>query len=193
MTPPTSDPTRRRNENSRRSILDAVVALIAEVGYERASIEQLARRAGVGKQTVYRRWPSKGAVTLEALVDRLAPVVSFPDTGDILEDLRVQLTEVTALFTTDLGALYRALAAAAQSDAALSQEHFDRVITPALVACQKRFEVARRRGEIRCDVDVPATVDLLYGFMYYRLLLHARPLEAAQIDAALRAVSRGIF
>ena len=70
MPPSTPDPA-RRNERSRRAILDATVALIGELGYEQVSIEAIAKRAGVGKQTIYRWWPSKGAVALEALDERL--------------------------------------------------------------------------------------------------------------------------
>ena len=96
MSPAQPDPT-RRNESARQAILAAAIALVAELGYEKASIEGIARRAGVGKQTIYRWWPSKGAVVLEALDDSLATVVDFPDSGDIVEDLRVQMTGVTEL------------------------------------------------------------------------------------------------
>jgi AcrR family transcriptional regulator len=77
MSPAEPDPA-RRNEHSRQAILAAAVALIGELGYEQVSIEAIARSAGVGKQTIYRWWPSKGAVVLEALDDSLAAVGDFP-------------------------------------------------------------------------------------------------------------------
>jgi AcrR family transcriptional regulator len=182
----------RRNERSRRAILAATIDLVAELGYEKASIEGIARRAGVGKQTIYRWWPSKGAVVLEALSDSLSNVVGFPDSGDIVEDLRVQLTGVSQLFRTELGAVYQGLIAAAQSDPALSRAHVDQIIQPAIVACRARLAVAQQRGELRSDIDVQALIDMLWGALYYRLLLHVTPLETRQVDEVLKIAFEGL-
>jgi len=183
----------RRNERSRRAILDAAVALIGELGYDRVSIEAIAKRAGVGKQTIYRWWPSKGAVVLEALDDSLATVVDFPDSGDIIEDLRTQMKGVTQLLgSTEVGRVYQGLLAAAQSDPALSRAHLEQVIAPANVACHARIARAQERGEMRADADPQELIDLLYGAIYYRLLLHTRPLEPEQIDAALDIAFAGL-
>lgn len=185
MSPSQPDPT-RRNEHSRKAILAAAITLVAEHGYEQASIEAIARAAGVGKQTIYRWWPSKGAVILEALNDSLAGVVGFSDTGDLVEDLRAQMMGVTERLSTDVGLLYRGLIAAAQSDPALSRAHLEQVIEPATVAGKARLALAMDRGELRADTDVQTLIDMLYGAIYYRLLLHTRPLDPEQIDAALR-------
>jgi AcrR family transcriptional regulator len=192
MSPAAPDPA-RRNERSRQAILAAAVALIGELGYEQVSIEAIARRAGVGKQTIYRWWPSKGAVLLEALDDRLATVVDFPDTGDIVEDLRTQMKGVTELLgSTQVGPLYQGLIAAAQGDSALSRAHIEQVIAPATVAGRERLARAQERGEMRADADIQALIDMLYGAIYYRLLLHTRPLEPQQIDAALDIAFDGL-
>ena len=165
----------------------------AELGYEGASVEGIARRAGVGKQTIYRWWPSKDAVVLEALDDRAVTINDFPDSGDIVEDLRVPLVEVTEqLGGTELGAAYQGFLAAAQSDAALSRTHLDRLIEPANAACRRRLALARERGEIRADVEDQTIIDLLWGPIYYRLLLHTRPLDPQQVDAALRVAFDGL-
>lgn len=192
MPPSEPDPT-RRNERSRRAILEATIALIGELGYDQVSIEAIARRAGVGKQTIYRWWPSKGAVALEALADSLATVVNFPDTGDIVEDLRTQMRGVTDLLgSTAVGPVYQGLVAAAQSDPALSRAHLEQLILPATVAGHERLARAKARGEIRADADPQELIDMLYGAIYYRLLLHTRPLERDQIDAALDIAFGGV-
>jgi AcrR family transcriptional regulator len=192
VTLPTPDPT-RRNEHSRRAILAATISMVAELGYEKASIEGIARRAGVGKQTIYRWWPSKGAVVLEALEVSLGSVTAFPDTGDIVEDLRVQMTGVVELFgATEVGAVYRGFIAAAQSDRALSQAHIDQVIEPATVACRERLAKAQERGEMRKDIDIQAVIDMLWGAIYYRLLLHTDRLESRQVDDVLQIVFQGL-
>ncbi len=192
MPPPAPDPA-RRNEHSRRAILAATIALIGELGYDGVSIEAIARRAGVGKQTIYRWWPSKGAVALEALDDSLATVVDFPDTGDIVADLRTQMVGVTQLLgSTAVGPVYQGLLAAAQSDPALSRAHLEQVIEPATVACLARIARAQERGEMRADADPQELIDMLYGAIYYRLVLHTRPLDTGQIDAALGIVFEGV-
>jgi AcrR family transcriptional regulator len=181
----TPDPSRRSDE-SRRAILAAALELVGDAGYENVALEAIARHAGVGKQTIYRWWPSKGAVMLEALDDSLSRVVDFPDTGDVRADLRTQMVGVTKLFrSAAVRRVYQGLVAAAQSDAALSAAHLEQVIAPATVACHARLERAKAGGELRADLDVQTFIDLLYGAIYYRLLLHTRPLAEDQIDAAL--------
>lgn len=183
----------RRNERSRRAILDAAVALIGELGYEQVSIEAIARHACVGKQTIYRWWPSKGAIVLEALEDSLASVVDFPDTGDLIADLRTQMHGVTHLLgDTEVGRVYQGLIAAAQSDPALSRAHLEQVIVPATVAGHERIARAQARGDLRADVDRQELIDMLYGAIYYRLLLHTRPLKPQQIDRALDIAFNGL-
>ncbi len=192
MSSSSPDPA-RRNERSRRAILAAAIILIGELGYDRVSIEAIARRAGVGKQTIYRWWPSKGAVALEALNDSLATVVDFPDSGDIVEDLRTQMKGVTQLLgSTEVGPVYQGLLAAAQSDPALARAHIEQVIEPATVACHERIARAQQRGEMRATADRQAIIDMLYGAIYYRLLLHTRPLEPEQVDAALDIAFEGL-
>ena len=198
MSATTPDPT-RRNERSRRAILDAAIALIAELSYDRVSIEAIAKRAGVGKQTIYRWWPSKGAVALEALDERLRTAPGggssgdWPDTGDVLEDLRTQMHGVTQLFSSpEVGPLCQGLIAAAQSDPALSRAHIEQLIEPASIACRARLARAQERGELRADADCQELIDLLYGAIYYRLLLHTRPLKPQQIDAALDITFEGL-
>jgi AcrR family transcriptional regulator len=198
MTTSTPDPT-RRNERSRRAILDAAVSLISELGYDRVSIEAIAKRAGVGKQTIYRWWPSKGAVALEAFDERLRTAPGggssgdWPDTGDVVEDLRTQMHGVTQLFNSpEVGPLCQGLIAAAQSDPGLSRAHIEQLIEPASIACRARLARAQERGELRADADIQELIDMLYGAIYYRLLLHTRPLEPEQIDAALDIAFEGL-
>ena len=103
------------------------------------------------------------------------------------------MTGVAELFSSpEVGPLYQGLIAAAQSDPALSRAHIDQLIEPASVACRARLLLAQERGELRADVDVQTLIDLLYGALYYRLLLHTRPIEPAQIGAALDIAFAGL-
>ncbi len=186
-----ADPS-RRNEQSRRAILNASISLISELGYDNVSIEAIAKRACVSKATIYRWWPSKGAVVLEATTRSLDPVVTFPDTGDIVEDVRVQLRETLEIVTTTgFGMAYRGLIAAGQSDPDLLRAVFDQIINPNIEAYGARIALAQQRNEIRADVDVQTLRDLLYGVIEYRLL-HAMPIEDRHIDAAMKIVFDGV-
>jgi len=177
-----------RSEQSRRAILDASMSMIGELAYDNISIEAIARRAGVSKQTIYRWWPSKGAVILEAATESLSAVVSLRDTGDIVGDVRTQLTAILELITTtDFGAAYRCLIAAGQSDADLRRALFDQIIAPNIEDFGARVASAQQRGEMRADADWKAMRDLLYGVIEYRLV-HAMPLEPAYVDRILNIV-----
>ncbi|MCW2529219.1 MAG: TetR family transcriptional regulator [Pseudonocardiales bacterium] len=192
MTMTKPDPT-RRNEHSRRAILDAAVVLISDLGYEQTSIEAIAKRAGVGKQTIYRWWPSKGAVALEALDENLGTVVDFADSGDIVEDLRTHMTGVTNLLnSTRLGPVVQGLIAAAQSDPAISRAHLEKVIEPANSFWLARIARAQASGELRADADPQTIIEMLFGAMYFRLLVNTRPSAPDQVDAALDIAFRGL-
>ncbi len=182
----------RRNEQSRQAILDASIALISELGYDNVSIEAIARRAGCGKQTIYRWWPSKGAVVLEAATRSLNPVVVFPDTGDIVADLRTQLLGILELVTTTgFGAAYRGVIAAGQSDPDLLDAVYEQVIEPNIKGFSARAALAQERGEIRTDADVSTLRDVLYGVIEYRMF-HAMPLEPEHINALLKLTFEGV-
>lgn len=186
-----SDPS-RRNEHSRRAILDASLSLIGEGGYASVSIEAIARQAGVGKHTIYRWWPSKGAVVLEAATESLDPVVAFPDTGDVVADLRVQLMAILEVITTTgFGPAYRGVIADGQSDPDLLRAVFDQIIEPNITTFGARLAVAQERGEVRADADVQTLRDVLYGTIEYRMF-HAMPIEPRHIDAILEIAFHGV-
>lgn len=191
MPPLPPDPS-RRNEHSRRAILEASLALVGELGYDNVSIEAIAKRAGCGKQTIYRWWPSKGAVVLDAATESLNPVVVFPDTGDIVTDLREQLMGILDLIaSTSFGAAYRGVIAAGQSDPSLLRAVFDRIIEPNITGFSERAALAQQRGEMRPDADVATLRDVLYGVIEYRLF-HAMAIEPQHIDALLKLTFDGV-
>lgn len=189
------DPT-RRSEHSRRAILEAAVAVVTERGYEGTSIEGIAERAGVGKQTIYRWWPSKGSVVLEALEERVAEMTPLPlrDSGNIVEDLRHQMrAAMRVLDAPTFGPAFRAVVAAAQSDPALARANHDTLIQAHGAAVRHLLEQAQRRGDLRSGVDLETVIDMLFGVFFYRVLLQTRPLNPAQVDAALDIVLHGLL
>lgn len=184
----------RRSERARQAILDAAVELCSEENYARLTMEGIAKRAGVGKQTIYRWWPSKAAVLLEALNDRAGDTLDFPDTGDIAADLRTQMTQVIRSFTDPMfAACTRALIAAAQSDPTTAESFVEDLLSPRIELCVERLRKAQKDGQLRLDVDPFDVVDMLYAPIYYRLLLRTRPVSMSQLDTILDLTFAGVI
>ncbi len=160
----------RRNAQARRAILDATIELIARDGYATVTIEAIAAEAGVGKTTIYRWWPSKGNLALEAINDHIGAVLDFPDTGDIATDLCAQMTELVGLFNSDIGVVFRGVVAEAQSNPAIGTAILDTIIEPRTRACEVRLAKAVAGGQLRADVPTRVMVEMFYSPLYYRLL-----------------------
>lgn len=183
----------RRSERARTAILGAAMELCREVGYPRVTMEAIAKRAGVGKQTIYRWWPSKAAVVQEALNDQAGTSTDFPYTGDVVADLRSQMSNVARLFASDEFTPYgRGLIAAAQTDHKVAESVLETMIRPRFEACRKRLERARDDGQLRADVDLDDVVELLYAPLYYRLMLRTRPVTQQQVDDVLELAFTGL-
>jgi len=180
----------RRSESSRRAILDATLKLCAELGYGRLTVEAIAAQAGVSKKTIYRWWPSKGAVVLEA-VDDMAAVAAHPNTGDLAADFHSQLTTVIDLLTPPKGSAAVGLIAEALQDADLAHDLRERLIRPRIASFEERMRQAQRDGQLAPDADLDVALGLIYGPIYHRLIFHLGMPDAEQlrtlIDHALRA------
>jgi AcrR family transcriptional regulator len=189
MTAPNQE---RRSERARQAILEAALDLCREQGFGRTTIEEIAKQAGVGKQTIYRWWPSKAAVVQEALNERAGAVSDFPDTGDLLADLHTQMTGVAALLASPQFAPYTSLIAVAQDDPDVARTFLDSIIEPRVRACRERLRQAQRHGQLRSDVDLDDVVELLYAPLYYRALLRTRPITPGQVDGILNLAFTGL-
>ncbi|MEO3741873.1 TetR/AcrR family transcriptional regulator [Plantactinospora sp. B5E13] len=189
-----ADPA-RRNDRARRAILAAALELLAETSYPELTVERIAARAGVGKQTIYRWWRGKGAVILDALVEAgSAGDGSVPDTGDVAADLRALIRATVAEFADPrLSATTRAITIETLADETLAEQVRDRLLRPQLDAVRSRLEAGRRVGQVRPDVDLDQVVELLFGPIYHRWLLRTGPLTEAYadgvVDLALAAVT----
>jgi AcrR family transcriptional regulator len=189
------DPS-RRSERSRRAILTAATELMHEVGYRKLTIEAIAARAGVGKQTIYRWWPSKGAVVLDgflAAVNENPDDLSLPDTGDVAADLRGVVRAIVAeLADPELSGTSRALMIEMQEDVELADTMLERLLAPQLQAIADRLRAGQLAGQVRADLDLAVAVEIVVGPLYHRWLLRTAPLDEAYADTvtdlALRAL-----
>ncbi|MFE6869029.1 TetR/AcrR family transcriptional regulator [Kitasatospora sp. NPDC057692] len=185
------DPS-RRNEQSRAAILTAAGELVAEIGFGKLTIEKIAARAGVGKQTIYRWWPSKGAVVFDSFLaanENASGSLALPDSGDLDEDLRALLRgTVLELADPAFNRTGRALAAEVLTDPDLLREYRERLLDPLLEVTRDRLRAAREAGHLRADTDLDLAVELLYGPLYYRWLHGLGPLDAGYADRVAAAL-----
>jgi AcrR family transcriptional regulator len=177
---------RPRSESARDAILRAAVELLQSTGFSALSVEAIAARAGVGKATIYRWWPNKAAVVMDAFLADTAPGMPFPDTGSTREDLRRQMRSVIRLFNTPaIGGPFKALIGESQHDAALAAALRERFVASRRAAAKQVLARGIERGELRGDLDLEIAIDALYGALYYRLLVSGARLTPRYADAIL--------
>jgi AcrR family transcriptional regulator len=168
---------RRRNDAAKAAILDATFRLLSGPETEALTIDAIAAEAGVGRQTIYRWWPSKGAVVADALARHARVVVPRRDTGSFTGDLAAFFTDSFAgLENEGLANRLRQIVAEAQHD-----EHVARVLTDFTAvrraALRALLERGQTAGELAAVADLDMLVDMAYGVLYYRLLVGHAPLD----------------
>jgi AcrR family transcriptional regulator len=178
---------------SHEAILDATQELLVERGYPALTIEGIAARAGVGKQTIYRWWPSKAALVLEAYLAGEDAVAQPRPARSTRDDVRGLLTWLIAVLERPTGGhVVAGLVGDIQHDRDLA-EGFHRDVVPARrEAMLAALERGRDRGEIRADADLELAVDALHGAVFYRLLLSGEPLDARFVTRLADQVLAGL-
>jgi AcrR family transcriptional regulator len=182
----------RRSGRSQRAVLDATVELCREIGYGALTIDGIASRAGVGKQTIYRWWPSKGSVVLDAFMETIAAQIVFPDTGDSLQEIRLWLESVARLVASpQMGPHLAGLIGAKQSDAALAEAFDQQVYQRIRAALTERIRHAQQMGQLR-SLDPEMIADLIVGPVWFQLLIAGRPADPASVGPTLDALIAGL-
>ncbi len=179
---------RTRDTDAHRRILEATIALLGAQDARSVCINDIAAAAGVGKQTIYRWWPSKSAVVIEALLVSSVHETPFKDTGDAWRDLRHHMRGVVKLFNSPSGALIRELVGEAQTDPAVAREFLERFWQPRRDLSTAFLRRAVERGEVRQDVDTEAALDAIYSPLWSRLLVGYGPVSNQLVDDVLDIV-----
>ncbi len=177
---------RRRGAARTDELLRTTLELATEGGYAGLNIEAVARQAGVGKHTIYRRWPSMAALLLDALSRVWTTDLDYHDTGDIRADLREQfLRSAPALASPPIGPVYRALIAEAQASETLRATLHERFLRTVEERTLARIVRAQQAGELVAGVDLTFPAEVLCGTLYYRHLLSTRVVDETTVDALL--------
>jgi AcrR family transcriptional regulator len=168
---------RPRSQQADRAILEAATQILAERGFGGMTMEEVASRAGVGKATIYRRWPSRGTLALDAFLAEFRRQQPPTDTGtlrgDLLAALRAWIRSVTR---TSAGPILAGLIAEAQQDPELAVAWRERVVERLRVQHRAILDRAVARGELAAETDYEVVLDLLFGAAYHRLLHGHQPL-----------------
>jgi AcrR family transcriptional regulator len=190
-----SEPNKRgrpRSEEVEQAILKAAASLLAERGLQALTIEDIASLAKVGKTSIYRRWPSKGVLALEAFLSEFLQLQPPIDTGSLAGDLNAALSAwVRTVAGTSTGRSLVALIAEAQTDPELAFAWSETVIKTARNQHRSMIKRAIVRGEIPGDSDVDVLMDMLYGPAYHRLLQRHLPLSEGFVQLVVAVVVAG--
>ncbi len=183
---------RTRDDRARLRILDAAFELVGADGPGAVTINSIAAEAGVAKQTIYRWWPSRTAVVLDALVHSTIKATPFRESDDIRHDFERHLAAVIKLFNSPTGAIVRELVADAQADDVIAEEFRTRFWEPRRELSAARLRAGQEEGTVRADLDVELVLDAVYGPLWLRLLIGHRPMRAADAAGIVNAVWPGI-
>jgi AcrR family transcriptional regulator len=179
---------RPRSEQARRAILSATLELAAEHGPRGLRMDAVAKRAGASKETLYRWWPSKTELILDALANHGDETIPVPDTGSFATDLRTFLEATVASADSTTRRLLRALAAEAATDPSTAHLIRDRFLARRRAALDDVLKRAIARGELHRG-NAAITLDLVYGSLWYRLIFDVGPIDDSWANSVARTLA----
>ena len=161
---------RPRSDACRTAILGAAYDLLTREGLGRFTIERVASAAGVGRSTIYRWWPSRGALAVECLLDAVQQQDRPDETGDVLQDLAGYIGRSVGIMRGAAGRIVAGIVAEGQSDPATLEAYKAGYLRHRRLEIEDILKAGIDRGQLRVDMDVASTADLLIGGVLYHLL-----------------------
>lgn len=189
---PPRGPGRPRDEDVRLRVLAAAVRILEETGFAGATIEAIAEQAGASRATLYRWWPNKAAILIEAFREAVAQELPFPNVGSLDEDVRSQLQRFAAMLTGRRGRIFAAFLAAAQTDPEAAEAFRTMWIGPRRAEAKRALERHRESRELDPGIDLDLAIDMMYAPLYYRALTGYGALSKRYVDALASAVLHGL-
>lgn len=182
---------RPRSVEAREKILRAARELLSEAGPGAVTMEAVAARAGVGKPTIYRSWPDRHAVLMAALMAS-DPGAEARASRSALRALQQQLTAIVERFSSPIGRHITTMIAAADPETELAKAFRNHFVLARRSEGRELLQRAIDDGELRKGLDLEVSLDLLYGPLFFRLLMGHAPLDAAFVSAVLRHALKGL-
>jgi AcrR family transcriptional regulator len=184
-------PGRPRSEQARQAIFRSTLKLLRRSSFSGLTIEAIAADANVGKATVYRWWPNKGALVVDAFASSSEAELHFPNTGSVYRDMSLQMAQFLGVLRSPRGRIVAALIAGGQSDPDVLAAFRDRFLLPRREEAYKTLRRAIQRGELPANLNLDVVLDTLYGAIYMRFLIQHRVLSEGYIHRLCRLVLSG--
>lgn len=170
---------RPRSEKSRKAILNATNKLLLQTSVQELSIESIAKKAKVGKTTIYRWWPNKTAVVMDALASQPGMQTPLPTASSHKEAITMQLDKLIRLVDSNNGQTIAQLFSEAQASEISLNIFKDNLLEPLMDAIRYSIEEGQKNGEFREDIDISLAADILCGPIFFRLMAHPKDLNEA--------------
>ncbi|AIQ45402.1 TetR family transcriptional regulator [Paenibacillus sp. FSL R7-0273] len=183
---------RPRNNEAEAAILAASYELLLETGFGAVTVDKIAERAKVSKATIYKWWPNKAAVVMDGYLSAASARLPVPDTGSVKEDIMIHATNLAVFLRSREGKVITELIGEGQFDAGLAEAYRARFFAPRRQEAHLLLERGVKRGELKAELDIGCSIDLLYGPIFYRLLITGDVLDEAYITTITAAAFEGI-
>ncbi|WP_068619788.1 TetR/AcrR family transcriptional regulator [Paenibacillus tuaregi] len=183
---------RPRNMETQSSILSASYELLLESGFGAVTVEKIAERAQVSKATIYKWWPNKAAVVMDGFLSAAAARLPVPDTGSVFQDILEHATNMARFMVSREGSIFLEIIGEGQVDSALAEAFRTRYIQPRRLEVRDIMTRALQRGELEKNVDIALCTDLIYGPIFYRLLVTGDPINDSYVEQIVTHVFKGI-
>ena len=184
--------TRLRPSEIQRRVLNAAFDSVLRIGFRAVTVESVSAETGIAKTSIYRRWPNKAAMVMDAFAFRIGPGTGFPPGDDHIGSIRKQMLALAKAFRGPAGTMIKALLAEAQFDLELAEAFQKHWLLPRREIATAAIQDAINSGELRPDVDVQVTLDALYGGLYYRLLTGLGPVSDTYVKGLFSHVIEGL-
>ena len=183
---------RPRNVETHKSILSTSYELLLEDGFKAVTVDKIAERAKVSKATIYKWWPNKAAVIMEGFLYAATARLPVPDTGSTFQDILIHATSLTRFLTSREGNIIKELIGEGQLDSNLALEYRERFFQPRRMQAKELFEKGIQRGDLKENLDVELCIDLVYGPIFYRLLITGDELNDSYMHDLVTNAFEGI-
>lgn len=183
---------RPRNVETQQSILSASYELLLETGFESVTVEKIADRAKVSKATIYKWWPNKAAVVVDGFLSAAAARLPVPDTGSAMKDILIHATNLARFLASREGTIITELLGEGQFDSGLAEAYRTRYFRPRRLEAKSLLEKGVQRGELKKNLDIELSIDLIYGPIFYRLLVTGEKLDDTYVEQLVTNAFEGI-
>lgn len=183
---------RPRSEKTKNAVLSAAYELLLENGFGAVTIEKIAERAGVSKATIYKWWPNKAAVIMDAFFDAAVVKLPVPDTGSVINDMITQVNNLANFLISPEGKVINEIIAEGQSDLKLAEAYRTMYFKPRRLDSRYILERGISRGELKEDLDIELVIDLIFGPLFYRLLITGDEISKDFVDNTVSYVLKGV-